>query len=257
MSKLTKLAQSYIRSNVKSRRLSAKTSDIKLFLKNLELVVHGIRSAFSPERIILHDEVLVGLLQEVVPRIKPAENTSRICVLRLNDHVFVVNAQRCQCFLDSLVEMRNPLHPVFINISQKNTAPIVMTLEQIDCNVKSACIEISKSLKLQERSHEFNTISVSLNDEVNLCTVFGLILGYPAVYYFDDIDQSSSCLNMVPIVVLKVCINETGEQLFSFSYPQSLTPEVTSVVSDWKHPYIAINSICVKEDVALLTSVVF
>ena len=78
---------------------------------------------------------------------------------------------------------------------------------------------------------------------VNLCTVFGLMLGYPVVYWF-DIEKPTNCLSYLPlnVVTATAIISTTSSSLAarhtrctftSFSYPAEINSEARSIVAGW------------------------
>ncbi|KAM4588396.1 UPF0739 protein C1orf74 homolog [Odontesthes bonariensis] len=74
----------------------------------------------------------------------------------------------------------------------------------------------------------------------NLCTVFGLLLGYPVTYWFDQTKSFENCLTMTPLVVITASATWQADGaghrccLFSFSFPAALQEETQSKVEIWK-----------------------
>ncbi|XP_030585472.1 UPF0739 protein C1orf74 homolog [Archocentrus centrarchus] len=76
-------------------------------------------------------------------------------------------------------------------------------------------------------------------EEWNLCTVFGLLLGYPVTYWFDHTKSFDNCLSMTPLVV--VTASATWQEdtaahrccLYSFSIPAALQEEMQSNLETW------------------------
>ncbi|NXG43619.1 CA074 protein, partial [Psilopogon haemacephalus] len=74
----------------------------------------------------------------------------------------------------------------------------------------------------------------------NLCTIVGVLLGYPAAYTFGT-EEGENCLAMTPLRVFTVqasCprISEgLRVQIYSFSIPESLCAELKEVVDAWCH----------------------
>lgn len=91
-------------------------------------------------------------------------------------------------------------------------------------------LEADKPLYVGERSEEWN-----------LCTVFGLLLGYPATYWFDQTKSFENCLAMTPLVVTTASASwraqppdHDGCRLYSFSVPAALLQEVRPILEKWK-----------------------
>ncbi len=77
-------------------------------------------------------------------------------------------------------------------------------------------------------------------EEWNLCTVFGLLLGYPITYWFDQTKSFENCLSMTPLMVTKASVtwqpDSAGHRccLYSFSVPAVLLQETQPNLEHWK-----------------------
>ncbi|XP_014804049.1 PREDICTED: UPF0739 protein C1orf74 homolog [Calidris pugnax] len=73
----------------------------------------------------------------------------------------------------------------------------------------------------------------------NLCTVVGVLLGYPAVYTFAMEEGSENCLGLTPLRVFTVQAScprirdGLRVQIYSFSIPESLCAELKEVLDAW------------------------
>ncbi|XP_040015481.1 UPF0739 protein C1orf74 homolog [Xiphias gladius] len=76
--------------------------------------------------------------------------------------------------------------------------------------------------------------------EWNLCTVFGLLLGYPVTYWFDQTKSFENCLSMTPLMVTTAAATwqavPAGHRccLYSFSVPAVLLEETQSNLEYWR-----------------------
>ncbi|XP_009936937.2 UPF0739 protein C1orf74 homolog [Opisthocomus hoazin] len=74
----------------------------------------------------------------------------------------------------------------------------------------------------------------------NLCTVVGVLLGYPAAYAFSAEDGAENCLALMPLRVFTVraCCpglrDGLGVQIYSFSVPESLCAELGEALDAWR-----------------------
>lgn len=74
----------------------------------------------------------------------------------------------------------------------------------------------------------------------NLCTLFGILLGYPATYWFDQNKSFENCLAMTPLMVTTATAmwpaDPTGHRccLYSFSIPANLQKETQSNLEHWR-----------------------
>ncbi|XP_070697442.1 UPF0739 protein C1orf74 homolog [Pempheris klunzingeri] len=93
-----------------------------------------------------------------------------------------------------------------------------------------------EQLKEAEKPHYVGEKS----EEWNLCTVFGLLLGYPATYWFDQTQSFENCLSMTPLVVTTASATWQADatvhtfRLYSFSVPAVLLEEIQSNLEDWR-----------------------
>ncbi|XP_010198913.2 UPF0739 protein C1orf74 homolog [Colius striatus] len=73
----------------------------------------------------------------------------------------------------------------------------------------------------------------------NLCTVVGVLLGYPAAYTFSAEEGADNCLALTPLRVFTVQAacprirDGLRVQIYSFSVPESLCAELQEVLDAW------------------------
>lgn len=78
------------------------------------------------------------------------------------------------------------------------------------------------------------------SEDWNLCTVFGLLLGYPVTYWFDQSSSFENCLALTPLVVTTASVlwqKETSGHrccLYSFSLPASLLHQTRPMLDNWR-----------------------
>ena len=85
---------------------------------------------------------------------------------------------------------------------------------------------------------------------VNRTTIFGILLGYPVVYWYDTRDETmSNCLGMTPLCVNKVnCLITLPDgdchsnELFSYSFPLSMKHLVEKHIKVWYDNVLSIVS---------------
>lgn len=93
-------------------------------------------------------------------------------------------------------------------------------------------------LRLQQPQQPFRVGSRSAG--WNLCTVFGLLLGYPVVYCFDQTESFENCLSMTPLTLTTASVRWRADGaghtccLYSFSVPAALQKETWPVMENWK-----------------------
>ncbi|KFW01969.1 UPF0739 protein C1orf74, partial [Fulmarus glacialis] len=73
----------------------------------------------------------------------------------------------------------------------------------------------------------------------NLCTIVGVLLGYPAAYAFSMEEGAENCLALTPLRVFTVQAScprirdGLRVQIYSFSIPESLCAELKEVLDAW------------------------
>ncbi|XP_071349946.1 UPF0739 protein C1orf74 homolog [Trachinotus anak] len=76
-------------------------------------------------------------------------------------------------------------------------------------------------------------------EEWNLCTVFGLLLGFPVTYWFNQTKSFENCLSMTPLMVTTAVAtwqaDTSGHRccLYSFSVPAVLLKETQANLECW------------------------
>ncbi|XP_026787403.2 UPF0739 protein C1orf74 homolog [Pangasianodon hypophthalmus] len=91
----------------------------------------------------------------------------------------------------------------------------------------------------EDEQPSVSVVGEELYDRWNLCTLFGILLGYPASYWFDQVQSFENCLSMTPLVVNKVwvcwpvCDTKHSSCLYSFSVPEVLWAEVDTYIKTW------------------------
>uniref|UniRef100_A0A8C4K4U5 Chromosome 1 open reading frame 74 n=1 Tax=Dromaius novaehollandiae TaxID=8790 RepID=A0A8C4K4U5_DRONO len=102
----------------------------------------------------------------------------------------------------------------------------------------------------------------------NLCTVFGVLLGYPVAYTFTVEDGFENCLALTPLRVFTIRASchrirdDLTVQIYSFSIPENLYPEMKEVVDAWcdnlKDSFSTQDDfadLCISSEVVTLTAV--
>ncbi|XP_074078673.1 UPF0739 protein C1orf74 homolog [Macrotis lagotis] len=157
-------------------------------------------------------------------------------ILELGGNILIVNpGQVCQHMQQVLL---NPM--TFVDISNFRSLPALCQLNELG-DLKNHLTEIMTHLQSLQRN-PLLPISRSELSSVgwNLCTIFGILLGYPVPYFFHPTQGDSNCLAMIPLRVFTTrtsCCWLTGLgqiQLYSFSIPESLYPALKDKLDIWR-----------------------
>lgn len=106
--------------------------------------------------------------------------------------------------------------------------------------VKNTTRELLLLLREFEQLRDDRPLYAGKTEHWNLCTAFGLLLGYPVTYWFDQTSSFENCLAMTPLVVTTASAlwqQETSGyrcRLYSFSLPAALLQETQPVLENWR-----------------------
>ncbi|XP_016384530.1 UPF0739 protein C1orf74 homolog [Sinocyclocheilus rhinocerous] len=181
-------------------------------------------NAASPEQL----QMYLNALQE------SGVVTNPLRILSIDGNTFIFNRATIESHLDELLQSKGL---ILIDVCpskkqavlagfEKKTEDMIKTLSGFFMN------ELDKgSLVL--------VLGEELYNDWNLCTLFGILLGYPASYWFDQTKGFGNCLCMTPLVVCTVWVKwhtcDINHRccLYSFSVPEELWSEVQCHVQQW------------------------
>lgn len=180
-------------------------------------------------------------------------------------------AEQVQRYLSSLQSLQLVSKSLFTldlngNSLIVNPVRVRLNLEQVLCSSSVAVIDVCHSMEKPAISSplrgelksmiqdlllllgEFQQLKEAENifyvgdksEEWNLCTVFGLLLGYPVTYWFDHAKSFENCLSMTPLMVVTASATWQSDTaghrscLYSFSIPAALHEETQTNLENWK-----------------------
>ncbi|KAI3370044.1 hypothetical protein L3Q82_024830 [Scortum barcoo] len=216
----------------------------------LDLAAHVSAVDLGLKPALLYDSNGAGAdqLQRYLSSLRSSQLVSKsLLTLDLNGNALIVNpvvvrsnVERLICGDVAVVDVCHSLErPAIANPCQlKSTANDLLLL-----------LRGFKHLKEAKEPHYVGEES----EEWNLCTVFGLLLGYPVTYWFDQTKSFENCLSMTPLMVTAASATWQTDAaahrfcLYSFSVPAVLLKEIraqpgkleasfTRKVSAAKHP---------------------
>ena len=143
-------------------------------------VVNGIKPAWLVDYLPLDESKLYRLIEEsALGGILMLQQNS-LAILTLNSDLLLINAS-------SLVNCTTSDLPTLVNITEKLEQPSVIP----NCMWESiasttSTIQSIQSMVTAGPAGKLFTVHLTVPDHVNLCSVFGWLLGYPVVYWFDS-----------------------------------------------------------------------
>ncbi|XP_053492929.1 UPF0739 protein C1orf74 homolog [Ictalurus furcatus] len=160
--------------------------------------------------------------------------TTTLQIFSINGNCLVMNSNLMKEHLSEVL-MKKSLLAVDVSPRMEQPSLIVM-----DSGTKQMVKDMLDFITDKEDQHlSVSVVGEELYDRWNLCTLFGILLGYPASYWFNQVQSFENCLSMTPLVVNKVwvcwpvCDTKHSSCLYSFSVPEVLWAEVDTYIKNW------------------------
>lgn len=246
---------------------------------NVVAVDRGLKPSFLFDYAFVSTNVMANFVENLY---QESLILNLLDVVSISDHILVT---RFSSLIDHLhdtcegYERKN----VLIDVSKHLKDPEIMG--DSDCErVITSCLD---SIKCAEVNSEKQCRIVKLSEEHNATTLFGLLLGYPVIYWYSSENtDTGNCLDMVPIRVIKVfSVLDEGEShkhnssiktklnhsvnerqlhsIYSWSYPNEFKTQCQKYVDGWQQnlhsiasKQISANSLLFKDEVVSLPVVV-
>ncbi|XP_030632461.1 UPF0739 protein C1orf74 homolog [Chanos chanos] len=226
----TRAAQQFLCSGTKKKRLCPSAcvdlaAQVLAVDAGLKPALLYDTNAASPEQIQLYLDAL-----QTAGRLSKALRT-----VSIDDNSFVVNPALEVSHMEDLLKSRSL---VVIDVCPQREKPGVTDFNSEMEDMVTAMLEYFKDLN-DAGSARNGDLDKELYQSWNLCTLFGVLLGYPVSYWFDQTRGFENCLSMTPLVVTKVWVTWRADTvshrccLYSFSVPEELWSDAQSQVDRW------------------------
>ncbi|XP_063811419.1 UPF0739 protein C1orf74 homolog [Pseudophryne corroboree] len=156
-------------------------------------------------------------------------------LLTMEENILILNVSRVVSFLKILLQSKD-LH--VMDVSAQLKQPKIFGQDQL-CHIRPHISDLLTHLRpyLGEQPGSITVTELPCS-EWNLCTMFGLLLHYPAVYWFDTTRNFENCLSLMPLkrfIVQTTCpkIELHKFQLYSFTIPELIYPSLQSPLQTW------------------------
>ncbi|KAG9337480.1 hypothetical protein JZ751_028671 [Albula glossodonta] len=165
--------------------------------------------------------------------------TKALHIVAIDDNVLIVNLDLIISHLEEILFKKT----IFvIDVSQSRGQPALVEMEP--SGIEKWIHGILGNLRmLTEVSERSSPNVLSLGEELcagwNLCSLFGILLGFPAAYWFDQKRSFENCLSMVPLVVTKASASWDAVAggcsycFTSYSVPAVLASETRAMSDTW------------------------
>lgn len=163
--------------------------------------------------------------------------SSALRTVMLGGHIFIVNLSQTILHLERLL-LKGSVVVIDVCSSRAQPAAFDMRWGGTEDMIKAVLGYFTKESINQERKTIIE-IGEDLLQKWNLCTLFGALLGYPAIYWFDQNKSFENCLSLLPLVLTKVSLMWKAAHgphqfcLFSFSIPEVLWTEAEATYDNW------------------------
>lgn len=89
--------------------------------------------------------------------------------------------------------------------------------------------------------------TLELTPDINRSTVFGLLLGYPVVYWYSNVASADNCLSHVPLRMFRIsAVDNTADSkptvIYSFTVPQQLYSQCQVLIDNWQEQLFTLAS---------------
>lgn len=208
--------------------------------RSLDLAAQVLAVDLGLKPALLYDSngACTAQVQQYLHSLQSSQLVSKsLLTLDLNGNVVIINPPAVRSnvkrlFGDScmaVIDVRHSLEkPAIIN-------PLKEELKSMTHDLLLLLGDLEQ-LKEDEKPH----CVAEKSEKWNLCTVFGLLLGYPAIYWFDQTKSLENCLAMTPLVVITASVTwQAGATshkscLYSFSIPAALLQEMGTNLGHWR-----------------------
>ena len=192
-------------------KLRRRMKEIKL---NIQFVDFGLKPSYLLDFGVNSLDSLINLIHDLESRRLIQRH---LLAVKLEMDYVVTNP-------DVFMEMYTEPYDVvkFVDITSDNTPKVLVKSDALD-QVISTCFSAVTDGSLKPA------------DDINMTSVFGVLIGYPVVYWFepDSLKSAGNSQVVQHAEVLGMTDNEQTEVVYSFSYPDNLINVLEKHVSAW------------------------
>jgi len=205
---------------------------------DLAMQVLAVDMGLKPALLYDSNGADVEQVQEYLISLQSVQLVSKsLLTLALSGNALIINPAVVMSNLEQLLNSNN--HVIVINVCHSLENPSIIDPVKNDLRnmIQELLIvlrqfvqqvEVKKTLYVEEKCNNWN-----------LCSLFGIVLGYPATYWFDQNRSFENCLAMTPLMVTKAsatwkaCCGTHTFLLYSFSIPAALHKDTQCNVDRW------------------------
>lgn len=189
---------------------------------NIYMVGIGVKPSLLIDTINVKTHLidLIKLLQEINAG-KFLSFVEPIHIVAIKDDYFLINLE------ESVKRLKKEKH--YVDVSHCLPQPRIIKnfgtkYKSIQCMIQNVTDQLNKFLSTKSEVKE----TIELKSTWNITTLFGILLDYPVVYWYEDIDDVKTCLSCKDLVNYNI-INTTATKsdsssnsVFSFTIPKNV-----------------------------------
>ena len=259
-----------------SKRCTLKAADIDAFISNIQAVFLGIKPSYLLDKFSCAPEKfseLIKIIFEDCNSVVDDNNFYGILSFQ-NGDLLLVNIQICiDNIKHSLEQLKcktrdnsipDAIATIIIDVTETLNHPehyfsFSNTIQDKILHVYLFVLNMMTQFYETKIKHSNQTLHfvpiyrccLPNNLSINLCTVYGILLNYPFVYWFDEEISQETCINMTELCVTKLSVpfskyskksiafSQTYFEMYAFSLPNSLVYSLTKVLQNWKSSMIS------------------
>lgn len=199
----------------------------------------GIKNSYLVDQCCVSPEQMTRLVRRLY--IEDFLSREDLDIVVIFQDIFVIQKDSVLRHLSGIL---NEDKICFVDVSQGLPEPKMLNEREFKITIKNFCLEFTEFLKqpikpFGERENIGNIrSSLIYNSDLNPCTIFGVILGYPVVYWCNE-KSITNCLSERELTVHSISLQSLklmnkSLTVFSFSLPVSLTGFCEKYINSWK-----------------------
>ncbi|CAN8002940.1 unnamed protein product [Ixodes hexagonus] len=212
----------------------------QLFRKDIGHNLHYVSKRLKPCYLWDISEPDVTTADECIQHFDQSSDTGHLRTIQIGDHDLVVC--NTEATLQHLSDVLSSNSVRFVDVSSCHKQPRL--LPALPSDLEAMLRSLLRQLDGFRQSDRRN-LRLKLECNWNLCSAFGVFLGFPVVYWFGA-DSDSNCLSMEELKVCSVrCLKPFGvvlgldsrdsatSEVYSFSFPLLFDRELGAHVQRW------------------------
>jgi len=191
-------------------------------LRSLSTDVSFVLSGLKPSYLFDQCQVTKGQCEQLIARLASIDPLQTLRILVIDDvDTLVINETRLVAILDDF-----RVETVFVDVDIGHNSPVALTHSEHLLTISKMTDHVSSRIK----SSSHPVLAIEVERDWNLATLFGILLNYPAVYWFPPDRQIAGNTD---VVVVRVTLKDGDHAIYQFSYPECMHSDLQHKVKNW------------------------